>query len=64
MSRVSPCTAVISYPRKGTTEEAAKDIAAFLAIFFESMDGLKGRALHIAGESYGVIEDFNTRSRS
>ncbi|KAJ7118927.1 Alpha/Beta hydrolase protein [Mycena epipterygia] len=36
-----------------TTEEAAKDIAAFLAIFFESMDGLKGRALHIAGESYG-----------
>jgi carboxypeptidase C (cathepsin A) len=55
---------VISYPRKGTTEEAAKDIAAFLAIFFESMDGLKGRALHIAGESYGVIEDFNTRSRS
>ncbi|KAJ7348936.1 serine carboxypeptidase [Mycena albidolilacea] len=37
----------------GTTEEAAKDIAAFLAIFFDSMDGLKGRALHIAGESYG-----------
>ncbi|KAJ7885385.1 serine carboxypeptidase [Mycena leptocephala] len=36
-----------------TTEEAAKDIAAFLAIFFESMDGLRGRALHIAGESYG-----------
>ncbi|KAK7035881.1 carboxypeptidase [Favolaschia claudopus] len=37
----------------GTTEEAAKDIAAFLAIFFESMEGLKGRRLHIAGESYG-----------
>ncbi|KAJ7253357.1 serine carboxypeptidase [Mycena haematopus] len=36
-----------------TTEEAAKDIAAFLAIFFESMDGLQGRALRIAGESYG-----------
>ncbi|KAJ7700871.1 serine carboxypeptidase [Mycena rosella] len=36
-----------------TTEEATKDIAVFLAIFFESMDGLKGRALHIAGESYG-----------
>lgn len=37
-----------------TTPEAAKDIAAFLAIFFESVDGLKGRALHIAGESYAV----------
>ncbi|KAF7294558.1 Carboxypeptidase [Mycena indigotica] len=36
-----------------TTEAAANDIAAFLAIFFESMDGLKGRRLHIAGESYG-----------
>ncbi|KAJ6500701.1 serine carboxypeptidase [Mycena sanguinolenta] len=36
-----------------TTEVAAMDIAAFLAIFFESMDGLSGRALHIAGESYG-----------
>ncbi|KAF8191576.1 serine carboxypeptidase [Mycena galopus ATCC 62051] len=35
-----------------TTEDAAKDIAAFLAIFFESMN-LKGRPLHIAGESYG-----------
>ncbi|KAJ7028891.1 serine carboxypeptidase [Mycena alexandri] len=36
-----------------TTEAAAKDIAAFLAIFFESMQGLKGRPFHIAGESYG-----------
>ncbi|KAJ7063682.1 serine carboxypeptidase [Mycena amicta] len=36
-----------------TTEAAAQDIAAFLAIFFDSMEGLKGRALHIAGESYG-----------
>ncbi|KAJ7184486.1 serine carboxypeptidase [Mycena filopes] len=36
-----------------TTEAAAKDIAAFLAIFLESMPGLQGRPLHIAGESYG-----------
>ncbi|KAJ7778723.1 serine carboxypeptidase [Mycena maculata] len=47
----------LSYAEYGetvaTTEDAAKDIAAFLAIFFECMDGLKGRGLHIAGESYG-----------
>lgn len=41
---------------KETTEAAAKDIAAFLAIFFESMDGLKGRPFHMAGESYGVMK--------
>ncbi|KAF7323336.1 Carboxypeptidase [Mycena chlorophos] len=35
-----------------TTEAAAKDIAAFLAIFFDAMD-LQGRPFHIAGESYG-----------
>ncbi|PPQ84535.1 hypothetical protein CVT25_007605, partial [Psilocybe cyanescens] len=36
-----------------TTEEAAKDIAAFVAIFFEHFSKLKGRAFHMAGESYG-----------
>ncbi|THU77428.1 alpha/beta-hydrolase [Dendrothele bispora CBS 962.96] len=36
-----------------TTEEAAKDIAAFIAIFFEHFTKFKGRALHMAGESYG-----------
>ncbi|KII89383.1 hypothetical protein PLICRDRAFT_41030 [Plicaturopsis crispa FD-325 SS-3] len=36
-----------------TTEEAAKDVAAFMAIFFESIEGLSGRAFSIAGESYG-----------
>ncbi|KAL0950606.1 hypothetical protein HGRIS_007397 [Hohenbuehelia grisea] len=35
-----------------TTEEAAKDIAAFVAIFFENFRQFKGRALHLAGESY------------
>ncbi|KXN88058.1 hypothetical protein AN958_07790 [Leucoagaricus sp. SymC.cos] len=37
----------------GTTEEAAKDIAKFVAIFFEHFTKFKGRAFHMAGESYG-----------
>ncbi|KAF9240280.1 serine carboxypeptidase [Melanogaster broomeanus] len=36
-----------------TTEEAAKDIAAFVAIFFENFSQFKGRPFHMAGESYG-----------
>ncbi|PPQ69455.1 hypothetical protein CVT26_002865 [Gymnopilus dilepis] len=36
-----------------TTEEAAKDIAAFVAIFFENFSKFKGRPFHMAGESYG-----------
>ncbi|KAI0769995.1 serine carboxypeptidase [Fomes fomentarius] len=36
-----------------TTHEAADDIAAFMAIFFEHFAKFKGRALHLAGESYG-----------
>ncbi|TFK48024.1 serine carboxypeptidase [Heliocybe sulcata] len=36
-----------------TTEEAAKDIAAFVAIFFEHFSSFRGRAFHMAGESYG-----------
>ncbi|KAF8991372.1 serine carboxypeptidase [Cyathus striatus] len=36
-----------------TTEEAAQDIAAFIAIFFENFSQFKGRAFHMAGESYG-----------
>ncbi|KIJ17963.1 hypothetical protein PAXINDRAFT_167613 [Paxillus involutus ATCC 200175] len=36
-----------------TTEAAAKDIAAFVAIFFENFGQFKGRAFHMAGESYG-----------
>ncbi|KAJ3001129.1 hypothetical protein NUW54_g6626 [Trametes sanguinea] len=36
-----------------TTFEAADDIAAFMAIFFEHFTKFKGRALHLAGESYG-----------
>ncbi|TFK48038.1 hypothetical protein OE88DRAFT_1665085 [Heliocybe sulcata] len=37
----------------GTTEEAAKDIASFVSIFFENFSSFKGRAFHMAGESYG-----------
>ncbi|TDL20456.1 alpha/beta-hydrolase [Rickenella mellea] len=36
----------------GTTEEAAKDIAAFVAIFFETFHKFKGRGFHLSGESY------------
>lgn len=39
---------------KSTTEEAARDIAAFVSIFFENFSQFKGRAFHMAGESYGV----------
>ncbi|KAK0455790.1 serine carboxypeptidase [Desarmillaria tabescens] len=35
------------------TEEAAKDIASFVAIFFEHFTKFKGRGFHMAGESYG-----------
>ncbi|KAJ6576838.1 serine carboxypeptidase [Mycena sp. CBHHK59/15] len=37
----------------GTTEEAAKDIAAFVFLFFENFSQFKGRPFHMAGESYG-----------
>ncbi|KAF7328403.1 Carboxypeptidase [Mycena venus] len=36
-----------------TTEEAAQDIAAFVAIFFSHFDKFQGRGFHMAGESYG-----------
>lgn len=39
---------------QSTSEEAAADIAAFVAIFFENFSQFKGRAFHMAGESYGV----------
>ncbi|KAJ7782756.1 Alpha/Beta hydrolase protein [Mycena metata] len=36
-----------------TTEEAAKDMAAFVFIFFEHFSKFKARPFHMAGESYG-----------
>src|SRR6266852_8626600 len=39
---------------QSTSEEAARDIAAFVAIFFENFPSFKGRSFHMAGESYVV----------
>ncbi|KAF8803956.1 peptidase S10, serine carboxypeptidase [Phlegmacium glaucopus] len=36
-----------------TTEEAAKNVHAFISIFFETFKGFSGRPFHLAGESYG-----------
>ncbi|KAF7302832.1 Carboxypeptidase [Mycena kentingensis (nom. inval.)] len=38
---------------QSTTEEAAQDIAAFVAIFFVHFSKFQGRGFHMAGESYG-----------
>jgi len=37
----------------GRAEQAAVDVQAFIAIFFETFKEFKGRKLHLAGESYG-----------
>jgi carboxypeptidase C (cathepsin A) len=37
----------------GNSIDAAQDVAAFVAIFFENFNQFKGRAFHMAGESYG-----------
>lgn len=39
---------------QSSTPEAAKDISAFMVIFFEHFSKFKGRPFHMAGESYGV----------
>ncbi|EPQ59668.1 peptidase S10, serine carboxypeptidase [Gloeophyllum trabeum ATCC 11539] len=36
-----------------TTEEAAKNVHAFISIFFETFSQFKGRPFHMSGESYG-----------
>ncbi|KAI0367256.1 serine carboxypeptidase [Pilatotrama ljubarskyi] len=52
-----PVDVGFSYAEHGeavrTTQEAAQDITAFIAIFFEHFTKFRGRALHLAGESYG-----------
>lgn len=48
---------------QSTTEEAAQDIAAFVAIFFAHFAKFQGRGFHMSGESYGVLLpliNFNT----
>lgn len=44
----------IVHYKQYTSEEAAKDVAAFFAILFNSFPQYKSRALHLSGESYGV----------
>ncbi|KAJ7714954.1 serine carboxypeptidase [Mycena olivaceomarginata] len=51
----------VDQPIGGTTEEAAKDMAAFVFIFFEHFSKFKGRAFHMAGESYGRFTIKNTK---
>ena len=36
-----------------TTEEAARDVQAFVTMFFEAFKEFEGRPFHMAGESYG-----------
>lgn len=36
-----------------TTEEAAKNVYAFISIFFDTFKQFSGRPFHLAGESYG-----------
>lgn len=37
-----------------TTEEAARNVYAFLTIFFETFKQFTGRRFHLSGESYAV----------
>jgi hypothetical protein len=37
-----------------TTGQAAKNVYAFVSIFFETFKQFSGRPFHLAGESYGV----------
>ncbi|GJE84749.1 peptidase S10, serine carboxypeptidase [Phanerochaete sordida] len=37
----------------GTTEDAARNIHAFITIFFETFKEFSGRPIHLSGESYG-----------
>ena len=55
---VSECTEasiIVAYTQDSTLE-AAQDIAAFVAIFFEHFTKFRGRPFHMAGESYAVIK--------
>jgi Serine carboxypeptidase len=37
-----------------TTEDAARNVQAFITIFFENFSQFSGRRLHLSGESYAV----------
>ena len=51
---LSSNASVIADKCQGTTEDAAKDIAVFVSLFFENFSEFKGRPFHMSGESYGV----------
>lgn len=40
------------------TEEAAKDVASFLYIFFDTFKSFQNRTFHLSGESYAVSHLF------
>ncbi|KAG5353627.1 hypothetical protein C0989_004308 [Termitomyces sp. Mn162] len=42
-----------------TTEDAAKNVHAFITIFFETFEQFSGRPLHLSGESYGNDDNFS-----
>jgi hypothetical protein len=39
-----------------TTEDAAKNVQAFITIFFETFTQFSGRPFHLSGESYAVCK--------
>lgn len=39
-----------------TTEDAARNVHAFITIFFETFSEFSGRPIHLSGESYGVSD--------
>jgi len=49
--------------RVKTTEDAAKNVHAFISIFFETFTQFAGRPLHLSGESYGVSLKYDSNPR-
>lgn len=46
---------------QSSSEDSSLDIAAFVAMFFETFDSFKGRNFHLTGESY-VVRAFVPQS--
>ena len=60
MQRISRVGVGYSYADYGetveTTEEAAKNVHAFISIFFDTFSDFAGKPVHLSGESYGVSD--------